>query len=38
MQHSPYKINYNQYFIMYSDRVKRRYFQGKHWAEGPYAA
>lgn len=37
MQYNPYKINY-QYFIMYSDRVRRRYFQGRHWTEGPYAA
>lgn len=28
--YNPYKINYNQYFIMYSDRVRRRYFQGRH--------
>lgn len=33
MQHSPYKIKYEQYFVMYSDRLKRRYYQGKHWAE-----
>lgn len=26
------------YLVMYSDRVKRRYFQGRRWAEGPYAA
>lgn len=26
------------YLVMYSDRVKRRYFQRRHWAEGPYAA
>lgn len=33
MQHSPYKIKYEQYFVMYSDRLKRRYYQGKPWAE-----
>lgn len=26
MQHSPYKIKYEQYFVMYSDRLKRRYY------------
>lgn len=27
------------YFVMYSDRLKRRYYQGKRWAEaGPYTA
>lgn len=25
--------------VMYSDRLKRRYYQGKRWAEaGPYTA
>ena len=33
MQHSPYNIKYEQYFVMYSDRLKRRYYQGKPWAE-----
>ncbi len=33
MQHSPYKIKYEQYLVMYSDRLKRRYYQGKRWAE-----
>lgn len=37
--YSPYKIKYERYFVMYSDRVKRRYFQGKRWAEaGSYTA
>lgn len=30
MQHS---LKYEQYFVMYSDRLKRRYYQGKPWAE-----
>lgn len=34
-----YKIKQETYLVMYSDRLKRRYYQGKHWAEtGPYAA
>lgn len=36
MQHSPYKIEYEQYFVMYSDRLKRRYYQGKPWAEAGF--
>lgn len=37
--YSPYKIKYEQYFVMYSDRLKRRYYQEKRWAEaGPYTA
>lgn len=38
MQYNLYKIKQETYLVMYSDRVKRRYFQGRHWAEGPYAA
>lgn len=37
MQYSLYKIKYNQYFVMYSDRVRRIYFQGRSWVESPYA-
>lgn len=28
--YSLYKIKYEQYLVMYSDRVRRRYFQGRH--------
>ena len=38
MQYNLYKIKQETYLVMYSDRVKRRHFQGRHWAEGPYAA
>lgn len=33
MQYNLYKIKQETYLVMYSDRVKRRYFQGKRWAE-----
>lgn len=38
MQYNLYKIKQETYLVMYSDRVRRRYFQGRHWTEGPYAA
>lgn len=39
MQYNPYKIKQETYLVMYSDRVKRRYFQEKRWAEaGSYTA